>query len=131
MDYLIWEGRMGRKPYILLSSAIFIFYLFFNPLDDATSPILSYLGYILIYFKYVWNAQRLHDIDLSGFWSLILIPVTMAIRAGSIISFVGWISNFIFWGGLLFIKGTDGENEYGPDPLAPTITETNENTAAE
>lgn len=45
--------------------------------------------------------RRLHDVDRSGWWSLI--PLTI----------IGIIP-LIYW---LCIKGTAGENRFGPDPL--------------
>lgn len=49
--------------------------------------------------------RRLHDINRSGMWILI--------------SFVPIIGELIllYWS---IIKGTDGPNQYGPDPLAPS-----------
>lgn len=131
IDYLLWEGRMSRKPYIFLSLVIFILFLIFNPEDGTISPILGYLSLIIVYLKLSWTAQRLHDLDLSGFWTLILIPVTIATHGGPIIAFVGWTLNFIFWACLAFMKGTDGENEFGPDPLAPATAVTSEETISE
>ncbi|MBQ8418643.1 MAG: DUF805 domain-containing protein, partial [Phascolarctobacterium sp.] len=46
--------------------------------------------------------RRCHDLDRSGYWGLlVLIPVV----------------NFFFLLYLLFAKGTEGWNQYGPDPL--------------
>lgn len=47
--------------------------------------------------------RRLHDIDNSGWWVLIaFLPI------------LGFIVLVIFWA----MRGTDGSNRFGPDPLA-------------
>ena len=47
--------------------------------------------------------RRLHDTDHSGWYLLlVLIPI------------IGWIALFV----LYVIKGTEGDNRFGPDPLA-------------
>lgn len=59
----------------------------------------------LVVFLPTWavEVRRLHDIGKSGWWLLLgLIPLI-----GAIILLV-WLIG----------KGTDGDNEYGPDPLA-------------
>ena len=57
-------------------------------------------------FSFVSNimmdVRRLHDLDLSGWWMLLmLVPLV----------------NFFFALYMLFFKGTDGPNQYGEDPL--------------
>ena len=53
--------------------------------------------------------QRLHDLDASGWWVLIaLLPI---IHPGFMI--LGLPFGLV----LLFAKGTEGANKYGPDPL--------------
>ncbi len=48
------------------------------------------------------TVRRLHDLDRTGWWLwLWLIPV------------IGWII-LLIW---MVSKGTDGDNDYGPDPL--------------
>ena len=48
------------------------------------------------------NVRRLHDLDKSGWWLLVMcIPVV----------------NFFFGLYILFFKGTQGRNQYGDDPL--------------
>ncbi len=53
------------------------------------------------------GAKRWHDRDRSGWWVLIaLVPV------------IGPLWTLVECGCL---KGTDGDNRYGPDPLAPAL----------
>jgi uncharacterized membrane protein YhaH (DUF805 family) len=57
-----------------------------------------------IYFALAVYAKRWHDRDKSGWWVLLnLVPV------------IGWLWALIDNG---FLRGTDGPNRYGPDPLA-------------
>ena len=48
------------------------------------------------------TARRLHDIGRSGWWQLL-----------NLICCVGWIVVFVFE----VMPGTQGDNQYGPDPL--------------
>lgn len=49
------------------------------------------------------SVRRLHDLDRTGWWWwLVLVPI------------IGWIVLIVFYA----TKGTDGQNGYGPDPLA-------------
>ncbi|MDA4848342.1 DUF805 domain-containing protein [Hoeflea poritis] len=58
--------------------------------------------------------RRFHDVNLSGWWILACI-------IGSAIPFVGIIGTLApFVIGL--IKGTDGDNKFGPDPLVQRHT---------
>lgn len=55
------------------------------------------------------DVRRLHDMDLSGWWVLLL-------RLGSIIPYAGfvvWLGSAIWLG---FAPGTQGQNRFGPDP---------------
>ena len=47
--------------------------------------------------------RRLHDRDYSGWWYLLVF-----------IPLIGWLILFIWF----CLKGTDGPNRFGPDPLA-------------
>ena len=61
---------------------------------------------VTIYFMILGTSaavRRLHDTDHSG-WYLLL----------SLIPIIGWIWLFV----LYVTKGTEGENRFGPDPLA-------------
>jgi len=55
------------------------------------------------------SVRRLHDRNMSGWWYLGMI-------VASFIPFVGIIASLAFLV-IMCLKGTDGENKYGPDPL--------------
>ena len=62
---------------------------------------------------YIIQAKRLHDINAHG--GLVLLNLLAPSNYGLL------FPNFGIWLLLLCIKGTDGPNKYGPDPLAQTI----------
>jgi uncharacterized membrane protein YhaH (DUF805 family) len=76
------------------------------------NPIATFLGFAIIIF---WLAifipdlavtvRRLHDTDRSGWWYLLIMA-----PFGSIVLLV-WCC----------MKGTDGHNNYGPDPFGPSV----------
>jgi uncharacterized membrane protein YhaH (DUF805 family) len=60
------------------------------------------------------QVRRFHDRDMSGWWYL------GAVIVGNV-PFVGilvWIAVFV----ISCLKGTDGPNRFGPDPLRPEST---------
>jgi uncharacterized membrane protein YhaH (DUF805 family) len=104
----IFQGRIGRLDYLLycILAFLIIYFLTAYTLDllskrydnppDLYIIISSY--FVFIFLIIIGAVKRLHDIDWSGFWAL-LIPVP-----------VYWlIITFI----LLFKKGTNGSNKYG------------------
>ena len=108
------EGRLNRLRYIkyvlalvagtfLFSLIIFlvIFFIFgkdsiIGTLFQIAMSIFAFAGHIML------QIRRLHDLDKSGWFALLsCIPVI----------------NFCFGIYLLFVKGTEGDNQYGKDPL--------------
>jgi len=116
----IWtsfEGRIGRGtywlkfvlPYIVIAIVLTIIDMSAGlTIDDGAgggigilSTIFSIVG---IWFSLAVGAKRCHDRNRSGwFQAIVLIPIIGAI----------WL--LIELG---FLKGTEGENRFGPDPLA-------------
>ena len=119
--FFSWEGRLNRKPYILrclalglIMTAIYILLMVFAfttaaaqmgnglPMMGAFSATyILYLPFIIL--GYLLAIRRLHDLDLSAFFILL--------------SFVPVVS-FFFALYIIFKKGTEGPNSYGPDPLS-------------
>ena len=118
--FFSWEGRLNRKAYILrclalglIMTAIYILLMAIAFTTAATPmgndlPMMGAFGaaYILylpfIISGYLLAIRRLHDLDLSAFFILL--------------SFVPVVS-FFFALYIIFKKGTEGPNSYGPDPL--------------
>ncbi len=62
----------------------------------------SLVGAVFIVFALTQHVRRLHDVNVTGLYSLVIL-----------IPFV----NFLFMLWLCFVKGTEGPNKYGSDPL--------------
>ena len=118
--FFSWEGRLNRKPYILrclalglILTAVYILLMVIafttaaaqvgNGIPTMGAFSATYILYLpFIISGYLLAIRRLHDLDLSAFFILL--------------SFVPVVS-FFFALYLIFKKGTEGPNAYGPDPL--------------
>jgi len=58
------------------------------------------------------TVRRLHDRDMSGWWYLGIIVLSMLPLIG-IVASIGFLV-------LMFLEGTRGPNRFGPDPKDPT-----------
>lgn len=108
--YFNFQSRLNRKRYILRSiilsivsgllAGILAVLLGGSELSFVVCAAISIAGFVAELSLIV---RRLHDLNHSGlFWLLSFIPLV----------------NFFLAIYLIFFKGTDGENRYGPDPLA-------------
>lgn len=107
------DGRLNRKSYIyrnfFLSFVLNIIRIILAVLAayiDALELLFTGLLYVSGIFGFVAGimmlARRLHDLDKSGWWMLLLfVPLV----------------NILFYIYILFFKGTEGPNQYGEDPL--------------
>ena len=106
-------GRLNRKSYIyrnfFLSLVLGIIQLILE-LATAAIEALELLFAVMILALCIFGfvagimmlARRLHDLDKSGWWMLLLfVPLV----------------NILFYIYILFFKGTEGPNQYGEDPL--------------
>ncbi len=60
------------------------------------------------------QVRRFHDRDMSGWWYLGAVIVSNVPFVGILV----WIAVFV----ISCLKGTDGPNRFGPDPLRPEST---------
>lgn len=107
------KGRLNRKSYIYRS--IFLSLVLFvvqgvltfasntiGALELLFAVLLLVLGIFGVVASIMMLARRLHDLDLSGWWMLLLcVPLI----------------NLFFAIYIYFFKGTEGPNQYGEDPL--------------
>jgi uncharacterized membrane protein YhaH (DUF805 family) len=106
----IWfgfQGRIGRSTYWLkVIIPIFLIWMVLMVVDVVVGTgVLSLLFLIVSIWPQIAAAvKRFHDRNKSGWWVLIgFIPV------------IGLIWLLIDIG---ILKGTEGENQFGPDPVA-------------
>lgn len=107
------KGRLNRKSYIYRSLFLSLVLCvvqgvltFATNTIDALELLFAVVAFGFSLFSFVSNimmdVRRLHDLDLSGWWMLLmLVPLV----------------NIFFALYMLFFKGTDGPNQYGEDPL--------------
>lgn len=114
-----FDGRIGRQQWwlgtivLMVASWIisFVIQMFAGAPDPATGQmnmgaliILLVVMIPFIYASIALSVKRWHDRGKSGWWYLIvLVPL------------IGGIWALVENG---FLRGTDGPNQYGPDPLA-------------
>ncbi|QYX55714.1 DUF805 domain-containing protein [Roseovarius sp. SCSIO 43702] len=130
--YATFQGRAARSEYwvfylfqvagIALFGSLAYYTFYANPstlvLDFGNWPVLTWLTLApLVLFILATllpaisvTVRRLHDRNLSGWWYLVYI-ITGAIP------FIERIAVLVFFF-VTVMKGTEGENKYGPDPLA-------------
>lgn len=131
--YTVFDGRINRKPYWLgtlgLLVAVMILYgLIFSVLGIASIIPIIILSLATLYPSFALIIKRLHDRNKSGWWSLvfyipsILSNIVNATMPGGTLAMICGLLGLIAAIWLLvevgFLKGTDGPNDYGPDPLA-------------
>jgi len=85
-----------------LDYAVFADFDIWTLMDASFSPINTLVNLALILPSIAVGIRRLHDIDRTGWWLLLLFTVI------GIILLIVWYCT----------KGTTGSNRYGPDPLA-------------
>lgn len=73
---------------------------------------LFFLGMILPLIAV--TVRRFHDYNLSGWWYLAAIVVGFI----PVVGFAGSIASFV----VTVLKGTAGDNKFGPDPLMPATS---------
>jgi len=110
--YAVFGGRANRSEYWYFSLIYLLISVFFVALDmiigkfdshTGLGPISTLFGLLLALPVLAVSVRRMHDIDRSGWWFLIL--------------FLPFVGFFIFvW--LAAKAGSPGENRYGPVPPA-------------
>ena len=109
--FLRYDNRLNRKSYILRSLALFaaIFVVamilaFLSALlkSSAIRTMSQLISLVFAVPGLLLSVRRLHDLNRPTWWII-----------GNFIPFL----NILFACYLVFFKGTDGPNRYGPDPL--------------
>ena len=114
--YFSFRGRVNRSAYwlryllLIWGCSILLVVLVIGLADTNpdSAELILYIWLVLSFVLWPWiglavGAKRYHDRDKSAWWLLIaFIPI------------IGPIWQFVELG---FLKGTDGPNRFGPDPL--------------
>lgn len=139
LKYITLEGRLGRIRYIGWALggylAILAGVLCIAILGALMGKLALVFGFVLAVtatvFYITLTVRRLHDVNLSGWWLLLLVAVSIAIvatgpspaappsaefaafakRIGTLVFIVSAFSLFLYLKG-----GTAGDNNYGPPP---------------
>jgi len=100
-NYVTFSGRAQRSAYWYWVLFVGLVQIIADRLAGET--VGGLVSLVLLLPSIAVGVRRLHDLDRTGWWFLLwLVPI------------VGWIV-LIYWGCL---RGTDGPNRFGPDPLA-------------
>lgn len=133
-----FEDRISRQPYWLaILALVFVFVILFG----AFSVILPFANrwifiipiYILsTYFGLALGIKRLHDRNKSGHWMWLFAGVPAGLNfatyvakldqtsvAGMTLNMIGFAFSIWVIVEFGFLRGTQGPNKYGPDPLEP------------
>ena len=121
------KGRLNRLAYfgrnVLLAVIFFFIFIICYFIDEGTGPVTKAAGVLFIIPEYFLNLQRMHDIG-KYLWlaplSAILNVISTVFMDFSTMDSPNAVAILALVIGLymLFWKGQEGENEYGPDPLA-------------
>jgi uncharacterized membrane protein YhaH (DUF805 family) len=111
-NYATFTGRASRSEYwywvlfnVIVSALTTLIDIFVFPSSEI-SPVNSVAMLALLLPSIAVLARRVHDIDRTAWWLLLLLTVI-----GGLV--------LLYWA---FVKGTDGPNQYGPDPLAGDLS---------
>lgn len=99
--HFTFQGRSARQEFWICAGAMVIFSFILTAIGGRDATILIMV--ISSIFMWPVNVRRLHDTNRSG-WLLLI----------GVVPILGSIALFVIMG---CMKGTDGPNKYGPDPL--------------
>jgi uncharacterized membrane protein YhaH (DUF805 family) len=107
-NYVTFAGRASRSEFWYWTLFAFLVTVVASILDGAlfpfmdTGPLSAITSLLLFLPGLAVSVRRLHDLDRTGWWVLITFTI------------IGLIV-LLIWD---CMKGTDGPNRFGPDPLA-------------
>ena len=127
------KGRISRSRYWLGMAGVATVFciafglIFFTPLAYAAIPLII----LSVVALYILAIKRLHDRNKTGWWTLVFLWAPgVCDRLGNKVaedSALWWALALIalvlsLWGliELGFLRGTDGPNDYGADPVKKT-----------
>ncbi len=107
--FLTYDGRLNRKPFWIANLIMFVVNLVGTGIGEVIGGAFGNLIQIIVVLATLVPSifvaiKRYHDRDKSGWWLCI-----------NFIPLIGFIWYIVEVG---FLRGTQGANKYGPDPLA-------------
>ncbi|WP_105614339.1 DUF805 domain-containing protein [Vallitalea okinawensis] len=115
--FFSFKGRINRLAYFGYGCVLFaywlIIYLILMLSEPTTVELIIFLVLMILPFvsSTSLHVRRLHDLNHSGWWAIVIFIGVLSIPViSNIISLIAGIY-------LTFWKGTDGPNDYGNDPL--------------
>ena len=132
-DIFRWRGRIGRLRYFFYSLLpLALMLLGVIPLmleiqaienSNTGNPSIGSILFLVItvgissWVAWTASIRRLHDLNLSGWWSLVvLLPSLFASSPSIAINLVAAVAGIVWWGFLLFTPGKADSNRFGPSP---------------
>lgn len=119
--FFSFKGRLGRWQYFKYTLIIYIIFgppiywsymqLLENGKQMFSAALLSWCLVFIVWSSLAIQARRFHDLEKSGRW--VLLNFLVMPDGGTLSTIAAWALSI--W--LLVFKGTDGQNEYGEDPL--------------
>lgn len=101
-NYFKFDGRLPRWQAFKLQLLLCVPFLILATVFGIDTVMIYVYSLICMIGGLSVTIRRLHDLNRSGWFILIgFIPVV----------------NFFYYIYVLFFKGTEGANKYGPDPL--------------
>jgi uncharacterized membrane protein YhaH (DUF805 family) len=140
--FINFNGRINRAKFWIVVLCCAVFFLAVIGITMAVSSSMdtmfraALIAYIpLIYVGVVTGIKRLHDRNKSGWWIVLFygsplgLPFVAAILSGTTESSVAlFLVQLVSLGMLIWalvdlgcLRGSIGQNRYGPDPLAPDV----------
>jgi uncharacterized membrane protein YhaH (DUF805 family) len=140
--FIKFSGRINRAKYWIAVAVGFVVSTLFNALayiaDQSTTmqTVNALVGIPLAIFACAIGIKRLHDRNKSGWYLLLFYVLPMVLFLGSVMigmlpdgpSIIAGVMAFLSLAILLWtfielgcLRGTIGQNKYGPDPLAPEV----------
>jgi uncharacterized membrane protein YhaH (DUF805 family) len=140
--FITFNGRINRAKFWIVVLCCALFFLAVIGVTMAVSSSMStifgaaLIAYIpMTYVSVVSAIKRLHDRNKSGWWVLLFyggpmaLPLVAAVLDGAteasmalfLLQLVGL--GILIWGfvELGCLRGSIGQNRFGPDPLAPEV----------
>lgn len=112
------SARRNRKSFFLASVLLIVLMLvvvavlaFFTSGSPTGQSVFLLFFVPFILCTYFLTAQRLRDMNITGWLALLWIP------AGVADNYVGGAASLAFLIVLCVVPGTEGDNRYGSDPL--------------